>query len=129
MADWYQYGVVLYELFTGVPPFYADTRAELYQNVRAGIIRFPRGTPEAFRDIIKKLLSQNPEKRLGYIDDAESVKQHPWFAGVNWEEVYNKQQVMPKIGNKVFIGEPIKTKFVEERTDKHLISDWSFIAS
>lgn len=74
-------------------------------------------------------MSQNPEKRLGYIDDAESIKQHPWFAGVNWEEVYNKQQVMPKIGNKVVIGEPIKTKFVEERTDKHLISDWSFIAS
>lgn len=45
MADWYEYGVVLYELYTGIPPFYADTRAELYQNVRAGIIRFPRGTP------------------------------------------------------------------------------------
>lgn len=112
MADWYEYGVVLYELYTGVPPFYADTRAELYQNVRTGIIRFPRGTPEAFRDIIKKLLSQNPEKRLGFVEDAESVKQHQWFAGVDWEEVYQKKQTMPKIGSKVAIGEPIKTKFI-----------------
>jgi serine/threonine protein kinase len=45
MADWYEYGVVLYELYTGIPPFYAETRAELYQNVRAGVMRFPRGTP------------------------------------------------------------------------------------
>jgi serine/threonine protein kinase len=60
MADWYEYGVVLYELYTGISPFYAETRAELYQNVRAGVMRFPRGTPEAFRDFIKKLLNQNP---------------------------------------------------------------------
>jgi hypothetical protein len=30
MADWYEYGIVLYELFTGIPPFYAETRAKLY---------------------------------------------------------------------------------------------------
>lgn len=29
MADWYEYGVVLYELYTGCPPFYADTKQEL----------------------------------------------------------------------------------------------------
>jgi hypothetical protein len=35
---------------------------------------------------------------------------------------------MPKVKNKVNIGEPIKTKFVEDRSEKHLVSDWSFIA-
>lgn len=66
MVDWYEFGVVLYELYAGIPPFYAETRTELYQNVKTGIIRFPRGTPELFRDFIKKLLAQKPEKRLGY---------------------------------------------------------------
>jgi hypothetical protein len=42
--------------------------------VRQGIIRFPKNTPEVFRDLIKKLLAQNPEKRLGFEKDAESIK-------------------------------------------------------
>lgn len=35
---------------------------------------------------------------------------------------------MPKIENKLILGEAIKTKFIEERTDKYLVSGWSFIA-
>lgn len=91
MADWYELGVVMYELYTGFPPFYADTKTELYDLVRAGVIRFPKNTPETFRDIIKKLLCQNPEKRLGFERDAESIKEHPWFAEVDWEEVLERK--------------------------------------
>lgn len=80
MADWYEFGVVIYELMTGIPPFYAQTRAELYEKVRAGVIRFPKNSSENFRNLIKQLLAQNPEKRLGFENDAESVKSHPWFA-------------------------------------------------
>jgi len=74
MADWYEFGVVVYELYTGFPPFYADTKAELYDLVRQGVIRFPKQTPEIFRDLIKKLLAQNPDKRLGFEKDADSIK-------------------------------------------------------
>ena len=88
MVDWYEFGVVLYELYCGIPPFYAETRTELYDNVRAGVIRFPRGTPEPFRDLIKKLLCQKPEKRLGFENDAESIKEHAWFHDIDWKEVY-----------------------------------------
>jgi hypothetical protein len=42
--------------------------------------------------------------------------------------VYDKKLKLPKITNKVIIGEPIKSKFTDERANKQLISDWSFIA-
>jgi hypothetical protein len=48
---------------------------------------------------------------LGYDGDAESIKKHPWFDGINWDDVYDKKLSLPKIVNKVIIGEPIKSKF------------------
>lgn len=74
MADWYEFGIVIYELYTGIPPFYAETKAELYELVRKGYIRFSKNTPDLLKDLIKKLLSQNPEKRLGSEKDAESIR-------------------------------------------------------
>ena len=128
MADWYEYGVVLYELYTGFPPFYADTKAELYDLVRAGVIRFPKNTPETFRDLIKRLLNQNPERRLGCEKDAESIKEHPWFADVDWEEVLDRKLQMPPIDFKLKIGDPIKTKFHDVKSEKFQIPMWSFIS-
>ena len=35
---------------------------------------------------------KNPEKRLGGgKEDAEEVKRHPFFASVNWQEVYDRK--------------------------------------
>jgi serine/threonine protein kinase len=58
--------VVLYELYIGCPPYHADTKRELYEIVRKGVIRFSKNTPELFKDLIKRLMAQNPEKRLGF---------------------------------------------------------------
>lgn len=128
MADWYEYGVVLYELFTGCPPFYADTKQELYELVRKGFIRFSKNTPQLFKDLVKKLLSQSPEKRLGFQKDADSIREHPWFADVDWDDVIERRLQMPPIENKLKIGEPIKTKFHDVKSEKFQIPMWSFMA-
>jgi serine/threonine protein kinase len=48
-------------------------------------------SPEA-QDIITKLLERDPKKRLGSgPTEAEEIKAHPFFAGVNWDDVYNKR--------------------------------------
>jgi len=33
-------------------------------------------------------LNKNPEKRLGALKDAEEVKSHPYFKGINWDDVH-----------------------------------------
>lgn len=40
-------------------------------------------SPEA-RDFMERLMTLDPEKRLGY-NGAEEVKKHPFFASINWE--------------------------------------------
>jgi len=32
-VDWYLFGVVFYEMVVGVPPYYASTKEQLFQNI------------------------------------------------------------------------------------------------
>ena len=42
--------------------------------------------------LLSGLLIKNPEKRLGGgREDAEEVKRHPFYASVNWQEVYDRK--------------------------------------
>ena len=34
MVDWYLLGVMTYELLTGLPPYYATEREQLYENIK-----------------------------------------------------------------------------------------------
>ncbi len=43
---------------------------------------------ENARDLCRKLLVKDPEKRLGSgVRDAEDIKDHPWFDVINWEAI------------------------------------------
>jgi len=44
--------------------------------------------------LIKSLLQENPNLRLGQGEkDSESIKEHPFFEGINWDDIYNKKNV------------------------------------
>ena len=40
-VDWYLLGVVLYELLVGLPPYYADSKEELFQNIENAELQLP----------------------------------------------------------------------------------------
>ena len=43
------------------------------------------------RDFIKKLLAKDPANRLGSNGGAEEILGHPWFEGLNFDEIFNKE--------------------------------------
>ena len=53
--------------------------------------------------IFQKLFVADPEKRLGGgPDDGKELRAHPWFAGVDWDQIYNKQikpPFKPRLGS------------------------------
>uniref|UniRef100_A0AAR2LVI6 calcium/calmodulin-dependent protein kinase n=1 Tax=Pygocentrus nattereri TaxID=42514 RepID=A0AAR2LVI6_PYGNA len=74
------FGVILYILLVGYPPFWDEDQHRLYQQIKAGAYDFPSPewdtvTPEA-KDLINKMLTINPAKR---ITAAEALK-HPWIS-------------------------------------------------
>lgn len=70
-ADWWAFGVLLYEMLVGVPPFNDDDPYGVYQAILAGKYKFPRDFPFEAKDLIKKLLVADPSKRLKYQADGK----------------------------------------------------------
>lgn len=57
-------------------------------------------------------MAKDPSKRIGY-DNTEDIKKHPWFADVNWDDVYNLKVPSP-------IKVELKDKFDTENFNKDL---------
>ena len=88
-CDWWSIGAILFEMLAGFPPFAAPTARETYQRVldHETSLQFPHDVPisaEA-KDLIRRLLVRE-NRRLGR-RGAKEIKEHPWFAGVDWENI------------------------------------------
>lgn len=90
-VDWYLLGVLFYEMLVGVPPFYSNSKEQLFYNIEYTKPLIPtRITPEAV-SLLKKLLKKTPETRIGSNMGAEEIKAHEFFSDVDWEKVLSKK--------------------------------------
>ncbi|OMJ83362.1 hypothetical protein SteCoe_15766 [Stentor coeruleus] len=111
-VDWYLFGVLLYEMIVGSPPYYSSSREQLFNNIQRGKLKMPTFVSNEARNLIKVLLQRDPNKRLGASKkDAEEVKADPFFKGTNWEAYMNKQVKPPSF-------HPIRRVFREVNLEK-----------
>ena len=80
-VDWWSLGNIIYEMLTGVPPFYCKDRNMLFETIKSKEPIYPEYLSEEVVDLISKLLIKDPKKRLGTATDEEEIKNHPWFKG------------------------------------------------
>eukprot|EP00826_Nyctotherus_ovalis_P049568 TRINITY_DN6004_c0_g3_i4.p1 TRINITY_DN6004_c0_g3~~TRINITY_DN6004_c0_g3_i4.p1 ORF type:complete len:448 (+),score=149.48 TRINITY_DN6004_c0_g3_i4:144-1487(+) len=108
-VDWWGLGILLYEMLVGIPPFYHDNQLTMYQYITSRAVIFPDPVkhkitvnPSA-KDLILKLLVKNDRERLGSgPEDGEEILRHPFFAGVNVEDLLAKKtkaEYLPPIGD------------------------------
>lgn len=86
-GDWWTLGIFIYEMLTGLPPFYDHDPDRIRENILNSDVRFPESMPSSARDLISKLLNRSPEKRLGTLKGATEIKHHPFFDEINWHKV------------------------------------------
>ncbi|KAG0090897.1 Serine/threonine kinase [Podila epicladia] len=95
-VDWWAFGVLIYEMLLGQSPFRGDDEDEIFEAILEDEILYPINMSRDSVSILQKLLTRDPEKRLGSgKTDAEEIKRHPFFKGVNWQDILDKKVPPP----------------------------------
>ena len=74
-VDIWSTGIILYAMLCGCVPFNDDNRFNLYKKILKCQISFPENLEEDAIDLLKKILVNNPNKRISIKD----IKKHPFY--------------------------------------------------
>lgn len=87
-VDWWSLGALLYEMITGLPPFYSRNRETMFEKIIKADLSFPAHVSEAAKDLLSHLLVRDPKARLGSGErDADEIKEHLFFSDIDWAEM------------------------------------------
>ena len=121
-ADWWSFGILMYEMFFGIPPFFCDNLEKMYQLIIRAELRFPKKIkiPDTAKDLLKQLLIKNQDERLGSKDGFNEIKKHPFFNGFDFDAMENRK--IPAPFKPEFKDALDVTNFDEEYTSEEVVT-------
>lgn len=95
-VDWWALGILIYEMAAGYPPFYAEQPIQIYEKIVAAKLRFPGHFSKELKDVLKNLLQSDITRRFGNMRGGVSdIKDHAWFAPLDWFAIYERRVEAP----------------------------------
>jgi novel protein kinase C epsilon type len=104
-VDWWAVGVMIFEMITGHLPFDFDEEADmddddnsrdkLDKKIINDEVEFPEDMSLDAVSIVRELLMKDPEERLGSNGSEDTVRQHPFFKGIDWQALREKRAKPP----------------------------------
>lgn len=78
----------------GLPPFYDTGVNEVCRKILSQSLQLPESLSPAAKDILAKLLTREPDQRLGAKGVSE-IKAHPFFNDIDWEMLAQREYMPP----------------------------------
>lgn len=95
-VDWWAFGVLIYQMLLQQSPFRGEDEDEIYDAILADEPLYPIHMPRDSVSILQKLLTREPEHRLGSGPrDASEIMEQPFFRNINWDDIYHKRVEPP----------------------------------
>uniref|UniRef100_A0A8W4FL40 non-specific serine/threonine protein kinase n=1 Tax=Sus scrofa TaxID=9823 RepID=A0A8W4FL40_PIG len=92
-ADWWSYGVLMFEMLTGTLPFQGKDRNETMNMILKAKLGMPQFLSAEAQSLLRMLFKRNPANRLGS-EGVDEIKRHLFFANIDWNKLY-KREVHP----------------------------------
>ncbi|XP_003215880.2 ribosomal protein S6 kinase alpha-2 isoform X2 [Anolis carolinensis] len=91
-ADWWSFGVLMFEMLTGSLPFQGKDRKETMALILKAKLGMPQFLSTEAQSLLRALFKRNPSNRLGAgLDGVEEIKRHPFFSTIDWNKLYRKE--------------------------------------
>ena len=108
-ADWWSFGILIFEMLCGIPPFYCDNTEKMYELITHAELKFPKKIPvsDNAKDLIRKLLIKKQNNRLGVQKGFNEIRTHPFFSGFDFDALLAKKlpaPFKPKLSGTLDVG-------------------------
>lgn len=87
---------MIYQMLLQQSPFRGEDEDEIYDAILADEPLYPIHMPRDSVSILQKLLTREPDQRLGSgPTDAQEIMNQPFFRNINWDDIYHKRVAPP----------------------------------
>ena len=96
--DYWQLGILFYEMMVGFPPFMDSDPLKLYSKIKICNVKFPKNINKNAKNMIKHFLNVDKYKRLGCTKKGiYEIIQHSLFENFDWEALLHRSMNPPFI--------------------------------
>ncbi|ETO30835.1 serine/threonine-protein kinase Sgk2 isoform beta [Reticulomyxa filosa] len=85
-VDWWSYGILLYELTVGIPPFYDQDANMMYKKIQTAILQIPSTLSNTCCDLIVQVFCCCSGK-----DDFKEIQAHEFWENLDWKKLLAKE--------------------------------------